>query len=141
MGSDSGGDAGIDTDDGFEINGGLLVALGSDMIELPLDTSSQKTIAFSLNKSILKNKNVTLMKDDEVIVSFKATKSFKTIIISSSKLKNESYTLYTGGSNSGIINSGIYEGGNYTKGNKIKINNINSFTISKTVNLFGNSGR
>lgn len=36
MGSDVGGDSGIDTDDGYTINGGLAVALGTDMIETPL---------------------------------------------------------------------------------------------------------
>lgn len=32
MGSDIGGDAGIDTDEGYTINGGFVIALGSDMI-------------------------------------------------------------------------------------------------------------
>lgn len=35
MGSSVGGDAGIDTDEGFEINGGTVIALGTDMLEKP----------------------------------------------------------------------------------------------------------
>ena len=64
---------GIDTDDGFVINGGLVVALGTDMIEIPEDNSKQTTIAFSLDEKIDKDTLVTLTKDDEVVVSFEAT--------------------------------------------------------------------
>lgn len=141
MGSDAGGDSGIDTDDGYVINGGFVVALGSDMIETPLDTSKQNTIAFTLDNAISKDTIVTLMKDDEVIVSFSASKSFKTIIISAYNLEDGSYTLYEGGSNNGDLVLGIYQNGTYTKGNRINVNNNDSFTINKTINTYGKSGR
>lgn len=64
---------GIDTDDGFVINGGLVVALGTDMIETPEDNSKQTTIAFSLDEKIDKDTLVTLTKEDEVVVNFEAT--------------------------------------------------------------------
>ncbi len=141
IGSDIGEDAGIDTDDGYTINGGMVVALGSDMIETPKDSSTQKVIAFSLDSAIRKETIVTLLKDDEVIVSFEAPKSFQTIIISSDELDDGEYTLYTGGSHSGKLVSGIYTDGSYTKGNIVTVNNETSFTVSKIINLFGNSGR
>lgn len=141
MGSDVGGDSGIDTDDGYVINGGFVVALGSDMIETPDNDSKQNTLAFTLDNTISKDTIVTLMKDDEVIVSFSASKSFKTIIISTDNLEDGSYTLYEGGSNTGELVLGIYQNGTYTKGNKISVNNNDSFTINKTINTYGKSGR
>lgn len=138
IGSDIGGDAGIDTEDGYVINGGLVVALGSDMIETPKNNSKQKTIAFTLNEKIEKNTLLTLMKGDEVIVSFEAPKSYKTIIVSSNKIEDGTYTLYKGGSNTGILEHGIYNGGNYTKGEIIEINNIKEFKVSNIINYFGN---
>ena len=141
MGSDVGGDSGIDTDDGYVINGGFVVALGSDMIETPDDNSKQNTLAFTLDNTISKDTIVTLMKDAEVVVSFSASKSFKTIIISTDNLEDGSYTLYEGGVNTGELILGIYQNGTYTKGNKISVNNSDSFTINKTVNIYGKSGR
>lgn len=140
MGSDVGGDSGIDTDDGYTINGGFVVALGSDMIETPNNTSKQNTLAFTLDNTISKDTIVTLMKDEEVIVSFKSTKNFKTIIISTEDLTNGNYTLYTGGSNTGVLSNGIYKGGTYTKGNIVSVNNYESFSINKTVNTYGTKG-
>jgi hypothetical protein len=137
MGSDTGGDAGIDTDDGYEINGGLVVALGSDMIETPLTSSTQKSIAFTLDDKINKNTIVTLMKEDIEIISFEANKSFKTIIISTSTLEDGEYSLYSGGTNSSTLTNGIYENISSTKGNQISVNNQTTFTISSIVNSFG----
>ncbi len=141
IGSDIGGDSGIDTDDGYIINGGKVVALGSDMIETPKETSKQKVIAFSLDNAINKETTVTLVKNDEAIVSFEAPKGFKTIIISSNKLDNGEYLLYAGGSNSGKLVNGIYENGEFTKGNTVTVNNSSTFNVSKTINLFGKSNR
>lgn len=140
MGSDVGGDSGIDTDDGYTINGGFVVALGSDMIETPNNISKQNTLAFTLDNTISKDTIVTLMKDEEVIVSFKSTKNFKTIIISTEYLTNGNYTLYTGGSNTGVLSNGIYKVGTYTKGNIVSVNNYESFSVNKTVNTYGTKG-
>lgn len=141
IGSDIGGDAGIDTDDGFTINGGTVIALGSDMIELPLNSSSQKSLAFTLDKAISKDTIVTLMKDEKEIISFQANKSFKTIIISDKKLDNGTYSLYRNGSHSGDLANGIYTNGKYTKGEKITIKNSDAFIVSKIINNFGDSSR
>lgn len=141
MGSDTGSDSGIDTDDGYEINGGLVVATSIDMMETPLETSSQKTLAFNLDNTISKDTIVTLMKDDEVIVSFTASKNFKTLIISSDSLDDGNYTLYTDGENTGELTLGIYQNGVYTKGNKVTINNIESFVVNKVINIYGKVGR
>ncbi len=97
IGSSKGGDAGIDADEGTTINGGELIALGSDMLEEPLNESKQKTIVENLSTTIEAGSELVL-KDSEgnEIVSFIADDSFKTIIISSSKLQEGKYNLYKG---------------------------------------------
>ena len=52
MGSSIGGDAGIDTDGKFEINGGEVIALGSDMLKKPDEESNQEYVSFTLNSKI-----------------------------------------------------------------------------------------
>lgn len=138
IGSDVGADAGIDTDDGYVINGGTVVALGTDMIETPKDTSTQKTIAFTLDQTINKDTIVTLMQNNQSIISFEAPKSFRTIIISSNEIVDGEYSLYTGGFHDGTLVNGIYESGNYQVGDKVIVNNSDTFTVSQIVNLFGN---
>lgn len=97
IGSSKGGDAGIDSDDGTTINGGEVIALGSDMLEKPLDSSKQKVIATDLNTTISTGSEL-ILKDFEgkEIISFVADDSFKTIIISNSKLIEGKYNLYKG---------------------------------------------
>ncbi|MBR3613837.1 MAG: carbohydrate-binding domain-containing protein [Clostridia bacterium] len=95
IGSSKGGDAGVDADEGTTINGGELIALGSDMLEKPLSNSKQKVIAQNLSSKIDSGSQLVL-KDSkgEEVVSFIADDSFKTIIISSSKLQEGKYNLY-----------------------------------------------
>lgn len=141
IGSDTGGDSGIDTDEGYVINGGFIVALGSDMIETPDTSSTQNTLAFVLDNSISKDTLVSLLKEDELVVSFTAPKSFKTIIISTPSLTTSSYKLYTDGTNTGTLINGIYQNGTYTKGNILSINNQNTFTLTDTISIFGSTER
>lgn len=95
MGSSTGGDAGIDTDDGFEINGGTVIALGSDMLEKPEESSKQKSVCFELNSRIEEGTKITLKnEEDEEMISFEAKENFRTLIISNSKLLNGTYYLY-----------------------------------------------
>lgn len=141
MGSDIGGDAGIDTDTGYEINGGFVIALGSDRIEVPKNTSEQNTLAFTLDLKINAGTLVTLIKEEKVIASFKASKSFKTLIISKDTLLSGEYKLYTNGNHTGILENGIYTNGTYTKGEVVKVNNQETFTISNKVNTFGKMTR
>lgn len=97
MGSSKGGDAGLDADDGITINGGEIIALGSDMLEKPLNDSKQKAIVKNLSTTIASGSEVVL-KDSEgnEVMSFTADDSFKTIILSSSKLETGKYNLYNG---------------------------------------------
>jgi len=98
MGSSIGGDAGIDTDGKFEINGGEVIALGSDMLKKPDDASKQKYISFTLNSKIANGSSVSL-KDNSgnEVISFESEEDFRTLIISNYKLTNETYYLYVNG--------------------------------------------
>lgn len=136
MGSDTSGDAGIDTDLGYEINGGRVIALGSDMIELPSNETKQNVLAFTLDNKINKDTVVSLIKDDFVVVSFSASKSFKTIIISMSSLVNGEYSLYVGGNNTGNLVNGVYEDGEYGGGTLVSIGNNMLFEVKDTINYY-----
>lgn len=139
MGSDIGGDAGIDTDDGFEINGGTVIALGSDMLETPLDSSRQTVLAFTFDQAINKDAAIALKADGQTVLSFKGSKSFKTLLISSPALEPGDYTLYQGGSQDGELVRGICQGGNYTGGELISTNGSTVFSVESGINSFGRS--
>lgn len=95
-GSENGGDAGLDADAGITINGGEVIALGTDMLEKPLETSSQKSVCFNLNSAIKNGSELILKnKNREEIISFTAEKDFKTLIISNDKINTDDlYYLY-----------------------------------------------
>lgn len=104
IGSSEGGDAGIDTDGGFEINGGKAIALGSDMLQSPNETSKQKSVCFNLNEKISQGTNITLKNENkEEIISFKANEDFKTLIISNSQISEGTYYLYKNGEKTSFL--------------------------------------
>ena len=76
------------------------------------------------------------MKDDEEVISFKPTKSFKTLIISSDELNESTYSLYKNGETTGSLENGIYTKGKITKGELIKVSNTDEFTITSNVNYY-----
>ena len=94
MGSSKGGDAGIDTNNAFEVNSGNLIALGSDMIQNPDKTSKQNYISFTFEKLYGKDSKVVLKKGNKTIIEFNANENFKTLILSNSKITKGTYDLY-----------------------------------------------
>ena len=95
IGSPKGGNSGIDTDGIFEINGGKVISLGSDMLQNPNNTSKQKYISFDLNNKINKESKISIRdQNNNEITTFTADETFKTLIVSTNKLKNETYNLY-----------------------------------------------
>ena len=98
MGSSIGGDAGIDTDGKFEINGGEVIAIGSDMLQNPDNISKQKYVSFSLNSKITSGSNISLKDNNgNEISTFEAKEDFRTLIISNTDLSNNTYYLYING--------------------------------------------
>ncbi len=99
IGSSQGGDAGIDTDEGYIINGGELIAIGSDMLEKPKSSSTQKYVTFELSNKVNSGSTVEVKKSNgDVIASFEAKDSFKTLIVSNEKISDENtLSLYVNG--------------------------------------------
>jgi len=94
----SSNNAAIDTDKGYEINGGTVIAIGKSMLQSPSKTSKQNSLVFMLENKINKNTLITLLNNnDNVIVSFEAKEDFKTLIISKKSLLNDTYYLYIDG--------------------------------------------
>ena len=99
IGSSQGGDAGIDTDEGYVINGGSVIALGSDMLETPESSSKQKSVAYQLSTTITSGSLVEVKDSNgNVIASFEAKDSFRTIIISNENVTGETLYVYANGS-------------------------------------------
>ncbi len=124
MGSSVGGDAGMDADGGITLNGGTVIALGSDMLEPP-KSASQSYLAVTLNSKVSSGEIVSLLNEnDEVVISFKADETFRTLIISSDKLSKGTYSIYTGGKNTGELVNSVYTSGKYTKGTLLQEVNV-----------------
>lgn len=98
IGSSQGGDAGIDTDEGYILNGGELIAIGSDMLEKPESSSKQKYVTFELSKKVDSGSTVEVKNENgDVIASFEAKDSFKTLVLSNEKIEDDSLSLYVDG--------------------------------------------
>lgn len=136
IGGTAGVNSSLDADAGYEINGGTVLALGTEQI-IPPATAKQNTLLLGLNESISSRKLVTLLdSEDNIITSFKVNDKFKTIIISSKELTNGKYYLYSGGENTGILNNGVYSDGTYTKGDLVNINSTTEFIIENKITSY-----
>jgi hypothetical protein len=101
------------------------------MTEAPGTASGQYSI-----KAMSSSANSTLFHLQDAsgndIVTFKPVRNYYSMIISSSALKSgSSYSIYTGGTSTGINKSGLYTGGTYTGGTLKK-----TFTISSKLTSF-----
>lgn len=121
-----GGNSGLDADGTRAINGGLVIICdGGDMIELP-SASTQPVISYTMSSSVSANTLLNVQDSSgNTIFTYKATISYKHIMVSSPSLnKGSSYKIYTGGSCTGTADNGLYKSGTYTAG-----------TLKKTVTL------
>lgn len=117
----------IDYDSSFQLTGGTLIAVGSSgMAMAPSPTSSQNSVLVVFNRAQSANTliNIQAASGDE-IVTFKATKAYQSIVVSSAELIYGSYNVYLGGSSTGTLSDSVFENGVYTGGTQYR-----SFTIS-----------
>lgn len=154
--ANTGGD-GLDSNDDFEMNGGIVIVSGSsqnsncaldvngslivdagflvaagtaNMAQAP-ESSSEQNGALITFRSTQSAGTLAHIEDQDgnEILNFEPPKSFDSMAFSSSALVNGStYTIYLGGSHSGTAVDGIYEDGTYTSGTK-----YSSFTVAESI--------
>lgn len=125
--------AAIKTKIGYEINGGTVIAIANNDLESPLATSKQKTMCFKLQDDVGANSIVSLKYYNNEIITFKGTKKFNNLIISTKNIYESKYSLYKDGNDTGTYQYGIYNTSNYQNGVK-----INDYEVTKTVNEYEN---
>jgi hypothetical protein len=142
IGGNSAVNAGINSEGIYQINGGTIIGLASNITILPDEDSSQKTMMFNLN-SATATEDIFALTDNQgqEVISFAINKGIKTIIVSSPDLKNATYNLYSGVKHASMTGYGIYPKGEMTLGTKITIDNTSDFNVSMTNNWFGSSSK
>lgn len=98
-GPTSNADGSLDSEGGFLIKGGTLVACGSlGMVETPASNSTQNVVSFASQSSITANTILSIVNDnDETIVTYTTSKQCSSIIISSPLLETgKTYSIYGG---------------------------------------------
>jgi hypothetical protein len=123
---------------GFTVTGGYLLAVGSSGMAQASDVSStQYAVMINLTTSLAAGTMVHIENPDgQSVLTFVPTKTYQSVVLCSSELKNGStYIVYTGGGSTGTATEGLYSGGTYTEGTK-----INTFTISSMVTTIGTMG-
>lgn len=130
------GNGALDYDNTFKVNGGLLIAAGSiGMSQSPSNSSSQYTLSINFTKTL--SDNIICIKTESETISFKPSKSFQSLVISSDKFnKNDDVSIYTDCEGVEVLD-GIYDDiqiGTLYK--QVTISNI--VTSVGSVNSFGN---
>ena len=128
----------LDTIGGFNISGGMLVAVGSaGMAQAPDQSSSQNSLLVFLSGTLPAGTLISIQNSaGEEILTFASTKQYQSIAFSSPELANgESYTISYGGSASGSGVDGLYQDGGYSGGTE-----LTSFTVSGVVTQIGSGG-
>ncbi len=126
------GNAALDFDGTFDVNGGILIAAGSSgMLQTPSTSSTQYILSTKISSS--KSANTLFgIKDasGNTIVAFAPSKTYQAVIVSTPKItKGTTYTAYTGGSASGNVTDGLYDG-TYTAGTSIGSKAVSSIVTS-----------
>ncbi len=128
----------LDYNSSFEVIGGFIVAVGSSgMSQAHSEESSQEGI-FMTYPEVQSAGTLIFIKDSEgkTILSFEPSKDYQTVFISSPELtKDNSYTLYSGGTSNGEEADGLYTDGNVDGGTEVV-----DFTISEVVTWLNESG-
>lgn len=110
-------DSSIDTTNGYEINGGTLIAIGKDIYESPTTSSKNYTICLKLKDIVKKNSVLSLVdSNNKEILTFLSDDDFNSLIISTKSITKGTYKLYKDGKSSGTLDSHIYKDGKYSEG-------------------------
>lgn len=133
------GNSALDFDSGFNISGGLLVAVGSSGMARSLSaTSTQNSVLVNLSSTQSASTLINVQDSaGESILTFSPTKNYQSLMFSSPNLVTDSeYTVSVGGSSTGTAVDNLTLDGTYSGGTS-----IGSFTISSVATLLGSEGR
>jgi len=126
-------EVGTDYNGTFNISGGLLLITGpnsGNMIEATSTSSAQYAIKATTN-TLLNSSTLFHLQDasGNNLITYKPVRDVYYVVFSSPDLKNgATYSIYTGGTSTGIYSDGLYVGGTYSGGTLKK-----SLTISGKV--------
>lgn len=113
----------------FTMTGGFLVAAGSSgMAQAPDSPSTQYSLIANFTSSLQAGTLVNISSSTgEEIATFAPTKTFQSIVVSSTELKQgSSYIVSTGGSSTGTVTDSLYSGGAYQAGTQVTTMKISS---------------
>lgn len=128
----------LDYDGYFNISGGYLVAAGNaGMAQAPSQSSSQYSALIYFSSTLPAGTLVHVQNSaGEEILTFAPVKDTQSIAFSSPDLVNgETYTIFVGGSSTGVETGGLYLDGSYSPGSEYA-----SFTVSGVVTMLGSGG-
>ncbi|WP_086330325.1 carbohydrate-binding domain-containing protein [Enterococcus sp. 4G2_DIV0659] len=132
------GNAALDYDGTFTLDGGTVVSSGSSGMAMSAsEGSSQATLSLYFNETqkagtLINVKNTA----GDTIVSVAPKKDFSHITLSSANLKvGETVTFSTGGQDSGTEKYGLYTNGSYSNGTEIA-----TFSIENTITAVDQTG-
>lgn len=128
----------LDYEGDFELSGGTLIAAGSSGMAMNVsDTSSQASLGVYFSDTQSAGTIVSLQDSDgNVIATYKPSKDFDHIVISSADLKiDESYTLLSGTDANGKEKNGYYQNGKIVDSTK-----LGTLTLSDTVTNLSETG-
>ena len=79
------GNGALDYDSSFEVNGGELYAVGSSGMSQNVSGGNQNTIMFNLGNTY--SGMISILCDDELVLSFEPSKKYSSVVVSSNLLK------------------------------------------------------
>jgi trimeric autotransporter adhesin len=113
-------EVGVDVNGTFLVNGSFMVIsqFNSNMIEVPSNSSTQRTVLFKTTTSISAGTLFHVETSGGTsVLTFKPARTYSSILFSSSSLAaGTSYKVYTGGTCTGTLQDGLYTGGTYSGG-------------------------
>lgn len=133
FGPEDSGNGALDYDGSFDISGGTLIACGaSGMAQATSTSSTQNAIMANIATQSANTPFYITDEADNFVIGVSPTKSYSSVLISSSKLQTgATYSLYTGGSGGSVNDAGYVESG-LSGGTQ-----IDAVSISSSVTTYG----
>lgn len=119
----------LDYDDSFIISGGLLIATGSSrMAQAPGYASTQASVLVAFNSAADAGSLFHVERNDgTVVLTFAPDRTYQSVAFSSGLLEiGQTYSIYLGGSSTGVEDDGLYSGGVYSAGNLYQTLNLSN---------------